>query len=225
MVVSQRYRSGDQTLLREINLSTVLRRLQEGAPLSRARLANLTGLNKTTVSSLVEELIDRGLVHQVGLDTSGGGRPATLLELASRAGCIIWGQHPCYGWPFVDDTCRLYLPPCRALTYEEKLAPTTRFKPGQDTDWPWLETVDGRRIDASRIPGPVRSHDHVYLTGYREGWYALTNEGQGIGLALRFDPEFLATFYRDATPVTGVGADGTVVFEAQSWPRGLTDEI
>jgi glucokinase-like ROK family protein len=89
MVVSQRYRSGDQTLLREINLSTVLRRLQEGAPLSRARLANLTGLNKTTVSSLVEELIDRGLVHQVGLDTSGGGRPATLLELAARAGCII----------------------------------------------------------------------------------------------------------------------------------------
>lgn len=85
----RRYRTGDQTLVREINLSTVLRYLQESVPLSRARLANLTGLNKTTVSSLIKELVDRGLVHEVGLDNSGGGRPATLLDLAPQAGCII----------------------------------------------------------------------------------------------------------------------------------------
>ena len=85
----RRYRTGDQTLVREINLSTVLSYLQENTPLSRAQLANLIGLNKTTVSSLVEELLDRGLVHQVGQDTSGGGRPATLLDLAPQAGCII----------------------------------------------------------------------------------------------------------------------------------------
>jgi glucokinase-like ROK family protein len=85
----RRYRTGDQALVREINLSTVLSYLQENIPLSRAQLANLIGLNKTTVSSLVEELLDRGLVHQVGQDTSGGGRPATLLDLAPQAGCII----------------------------------------------------------------------------------------------------------------------------------------
>jgi glucokinase-like ROK family protein len=75
--------------LREINLSTVLRRLHEGAPLSRARLADRTGLNKTTVSSLVQALFARGLVRRVGLDTSGGGRPATLLDLNPDAGCIV----------------------------------------------------------------------------------------------------------------------------------------
>jgi glucokinase-like ROK family protein len=85
----QRYRRGDQAFLREINLSTVLRRLHEGAPLSRARLADMTGLNKTTVSSLVEALFARGLVRRVGLDTSGGGRPATLLDLDPDAGCIV----------------------------------------------------------------------------------------------------------------------------------------
>ncbi|MGD9098949.1 MAG: ROK family transcriptional regulator [Anaerolineae bacterium] len=85
----QRYRTGDQALVREINLSTVLRCLQESAPLSRARLADRTGLNKTTVSSLVEELVERGLVHQVGLDNSKSGRPATLLDLAPQAGHII----------------------------------------------------------------------------------------------------------------------------------------
>ncbi len=84
-----RYQAGDQTLVREINLATALRYLQEGAPLSRVQLARLTGLNKTTVSSLIEELLERGLVHQIGLDTSGGGRPATLFELNPQAGCII----------------------------------------------------------------------------------------------------------------------------------------
>ena len=85
----RRYRTGDQTFVREMNLSTVVRCLHEAAPLSRAGLASMTGLNKTTVSSLVEDLIDRGLVYEAGLDTSAGGRPATLLELNPQAGCII----------------------------------------------------------------------------------------------------------------------------------------
>ncbi len=76
-------------MVREINLSTVLRYLHASAPLSRAGLAQLTGLNKTTVSSLVEELLNRGLLRELGLDTSSGGRPATLLDLDPEAGCII----------------------------------------------------------------------------------------------------------------------------------------
>ncbi len=87
--MAQPYRTGDQALVRETNLSTVLRTLQEGAPLSRSGLASITGLNKTTISSLVEELIDLRLVHEVGLNPSAGGRPATLLEIDSEAGCIV----------------------------------------------------------------------------------------------------------------------------------------
>ena len=83
------YRSGDQTLIREINLSTVLRCLQEGTALSRASLASLTGLNKTTISSLVERLMTWRLVHEVGRDTSGNGRPGTLLALNPQAGAIL----------------------------------------------------------------------------------------------------------------------------------------
>lgn len=144
---------------------------------------------------------------------------------------VSWGQHPCFGWPFVDDTCRLYVPPCRALTFEEKLSPTTRFKPGQDTIWPWLETIAGKKIDASRIPGPVHSQDHVYLTDYCEGWYALTNEGLGIGLALRFDLKLFRylTFwqvYRGAFDYPWWGMTYNVAIEPQtSFPNHLPDQI
>jgi glucokinase-like ROK family protein len=49
----------------------------------------LTGLNKSTVSSLIGELVERGLIYEAGLDHSGGGRPATLLRLNPGAGHII----------------------------------------------------------------------------------------------------------------------------------------
>jgi len=79
----------DQALVREANLSLVLRNIHNEAPLSRARLAVMTELNKSTVSSLVEDLLARGLIHEIGMDSIGTGRPATLLEINPKAGGII----------------------------------------------------------------------------------------------------------------------------------------
>jgi glucokinase-like ROK family protein len=89
MTRQARPRTGDQALVREINLSLIMNELREAAPISRATLAEITGLNKTTVSSLVYELIQHQYVHEVGFDTSGVGRPAMLLELNPAAGCIL----------------------------------------------------------------------------------------------------------------------------------------
>jgi len=79
----------DQTFVREQNLSLALRRIYNEAPVSRAQLAAETGLNKSTVSSLVEELLERQLIHETGSNSKGAGRPATLLEINPQAGCII----------------------------------------------------------------------------------------------------------------------------------------
>jgi len=81
--------TGDQALLRKINLASVLSFIQSEAPVSRIFLANKTQLNKSTISSLVAELIERGLVYETGLNPSGGGRPATHLELNPDGGRII----------------------------------------------------------------------------------------------------------------------------------------
>ncbi|MFN2183458.1 MAG: ROK family protein [Anaerolineae bacterium] len=93
-MVSQRnrYRTGDHTLIRQINLSAILSHLRENAPISRAALAEITGLNKTTVSSLVSELIENQFVHEVGLESGGVGRKAMLLKLDPAAGCIVSGE-------------------------------------------------------------------------------------------------------------------------------------
>jgi glucokinase-like ROK family protein len=92
--VSQRsrYRTGDQALIRQINLSAILFHLRENAPLSRAALAEITGLNKTTVSSLVGELIKNQFVREVGLESGSVGRRAMLLRLNPAAGCVVSGE-------------------------------------------------------------------------------------------------------------------------------------
>ncbi|MDP1715269.1 MAG: ROK family transcriptional regulator [Anaerolineales bacterium] len=81
--------TADQAFVREHNLSSVLRLIHTQPPISRAQLAVITGLNKSTVSSLVDELLARKLVHETGNNTGGAGRPATLLEINPQAGLIV----------------------------------------------------------------------------------------------------------------------------------------
>lgn len=81
--------SADQAFVRELNLSLVLRYLLNEAPVSRAQIAQATGLNKSTVSSLVEDLIARRLVHEIGMNSIGTGRPSTLMEINPLAGSVI----------------------------------------------------------------------------------------------------------------------------------------
>jgi len=79
----------DQALVREMNLSMALRLIHQRAPISRAQLAQITGLNKSTASSLVDYLIERKLVHETGFNSAGAGRPATMVEINPNAGGVI----------------------------------------------------------------------------------------------------------------------------------------
>jgi predicted NBD/HSP70 family sugar kinase len=73
----------DRDGMRRHNLGLVLRAIADGARVSRTDVALLTGLHKTTVSSLVADLIDRDLVREAGKVPAGTvGRPAVALELA-----------------------------------------------------------------------------------------------------------------------------------------------
>jgi len=83
------HNSADQALVRELNLSLVLRHIHNEAPVSRAEIAKATGLNKSTVSSLVESLLERRLIYETGFNSVGTGRPARLLEINPQAGGII----------------------------------------------------------------------------------------------------------------------------------------
>jgi glucokinase-like ROK family protein len=81
--------TGNQEKVRKINRSIVLSTLRLGAPASRARIANLTGLNRATVSNIVNELIDEGLIREEQEPTPGIGRPAFSLTLNPEGGAVV----------------------------------------------------------------------------------------------------------------------------------------
>jgi predicted NBD/HSP70 family sugar kinase len=74
----------DSKAIRRHNLGLVLRQITEKGLRSRATLALETGLNKSTVSSLVAELIDVGLLREAAQEDSlpgTVGRPPQSVEL------------------------------------------------------------------------------------------------------------------------------------------------
>ena len=74
--------TGDQQLVKRINRSVLLRLLRAQSGLSRAQLAQASGLTKSTVSLLVRELIDEGWLSETSVTpASGQGRPSTPLQL------------------------------------------------------------------------------------------------------------------------------------------------
>ena len=72
--------------IRETNLSRVLTLIHEAGSISRVAIVRQTGLSATTVSGLVNILLESGFVRESGTGESSGGRPPVLVEFnyASR---------------------------------------------------------------------------------------------------------------------------------------------
>ncbi|MEW9701100.1 ROK family protein [Paenibacillus sp. SI8] len=81
--------TGDLNLVKKINKSIVLHHIRTDSPISRARIAEITGLTKATVSSLVNELIESSLVDEIGAGESSGGRKPMMLLFNGTAGYAI----------------------------------------------------------------------------------------------------------------------------------------
>jgi len=71
------------------NAALVLRALYDYGPISRADVARLSGLTRTTVGDVVGGLIDYGLAREVGRGPSTGGKAPILLELIDDARRVI----------------------------------------------------------------------------------------------------------------------------------------
>ena len=76
----QGVRRGDRQLMADMNRNLVFNVLRSGAT-SRADVARATGLNPATVSAIVSDLIDLGLISEKGQAKSTRGRPPLVLRV------------------------------------------------------------------------------------------------------------------------------------------------
>jgi predicted NBD/HSP70 family sugar kinase len=75
--------------IRRGNRNEVLRHVIAESPVSRQELAAVTGLSLATVANLVGELLERGVLVEVGFEDSDGGRPRGLIAVKADGGALI----------------------------------------------------------------------------------------------------------------------------------------
>lgn len=81
--------TGSKELIRDINTHLILETIINEAAISRASTAKQLGLTKATVSAIVQDLINRKLVIEIGSDDTSLGRKPILLSLNKKAGYVV----------------------------------------------------------------------------------------------------------------------------------------
>lgn len=75
--------------LRKSNRARALWHVYLNGPLTRQEVGTVAGLSPATVSNLVAALLCEGIVAEVGLEDSNGGRPRGLLQVNPSYGYVI----------------------------------------------------------------------------------------------------------------------------------------
>jgi glucokinase-like ROK family protein len=67
----------------------ILRLIRDAGTISRAELARRSGMSRPVVTARLAELTRKGLLQEVGVGSSTGGRPPTMVRFAREAGFVI----------------------------------------------------------------------------------------------------------------------------------------
>lgn len=141
---------------------------------------------------------------------------------------IVWGHHPAFGPPFLDETCVVDLP--GGVVETVAVEATHRCRSGKGAAWPLVDGHSGVPIDLSRIPSPdTRSHDLAYITDLTAGWYAITNTSQRVGFGLAWPVEIFPALwfwqvYGGALEQPWYGRTYNVALEPWTTPRPTITE-
>lgn len=81
-------------LTRDINRDVILERIRELQPISRVELAGVSGLQPSTVSSIVEQLLSEGWIREGAAVKTARGRRPTMLSLNDAMAILVADVRP-----------------------------------------------------------------------------------------------------------------------------------
>jgi predicted NBD/HSP70 family sugar kinase len=167
--------------MRRHNLSAVLRLVHEAGSIARSSLTTQTGLNRSTISDLVDELKELGLVTESEATVREGiGRPSLVVRAANSV--IAFAAHP-----EVDFLLVAAVTLDGQIVRQEKLIYPSRVSASQTVkdiaklvakirqSLPPLVTITGLGV---AVPGQVRLFDGVVREAPHLNWleYPLVSE-------------------------------------------------
>ncbi|MEI6875329.1 MAG: aldose 1-epimerase, partial [Spirochaetota bacterium] len=100
---------------------------------------------------------------------------------------LMWGHHPTFGKPFLDENCRIDAPAKRFRADPSFTSPLMFVAPGSRGDWPLTHDRNGDAIDLSWVAPGGSGYAGLLCLEVEEGWYAITNTRRKVGFGLRWD--------------------------------------
>jgi len=78
-----------RSLLRDLNVGLLIELVRRAGSISRADLARQSLLSAATVSTIVDKLLERGILIEVSTAPSSGGRPPVLLSVDPKPDSFV----------------------------------------------------------------------------------------------------------------------------------------
>ncbi len=168
--------------LRKSNRSRALWQVFLNGPLTRQEVAAVAGLSSATVSNLVGALLAEGVVAEVGLEDSNGGRPRGLLQVNPDYGYVIGADvgETAVLVELFDLTLRI------RARHTSVTGPTTALDPGDAVNRivEGVESVIAESGVPERlilgvgvaVPGLVEHREAAVVHGQSVGWHAVPLE-------------------------------------------------
>src|SRR2546428_1722721 len=115
-----------------------------------------------------------------------------LEEAASNLGeedfAFMWGHHPAFGPPFLEEGCLIKMPPCEASVPEYSARLNRRLSLNSGSKYPYSPGLSGEAERVDIVKGKEnRTEDVLQFTGFSEGWCAVMNPRQQLTVRLAWD--------------------------------------
>ncbi|RLE24479.1 MAG: hypothetical protein DRJ50_04610 [Actinobacteria bacterium] len=214
--------------LRRTNLAVVLDQLRRHGPHSRSRLVDATGLTRSAIGGLVEELVGLELASEVASAPDGSpGRPSPVAQIDTSHVAVLAVDIGVDGIGVatvaLDGTVirsvRLVRTQDRASLAETIIDVVSLTRRLGFTG----ASASGRRLMAVgvAVPGPVREHDNLVAAAPNLGWTDGVRLGQLLSEALECEVPLLVGNESDLGALAearygaGVGADHMVYLHGE----------
>ncbi len=162
--------------LKQQNRDLVLSIFFETDRISRAEISRITGLTRTTVSDIVADLVEAGLVEEVGVGVSVGGKSPILLSLVNSA-------HYMVSLDLAYNQFRGALVDLRGQIHEMVSLPVRDYTGEQAIEATFeildqLVALPGRSLAGIGVaaPGLVNSQEGIVINAVNLGWQNLPLE-------------------------------------------------
>jgi len=146
---------------------------------------------------------------------------------------FMWGHHPCFGEPFLSDSCLIDFKAEEITSSIDSISENPLVKPNTTGTLKDFPGIDGKSVDLSKVlDKKSRATDLLYVNKLSENWFSLTNISKKIGIGYVFNKSifkylYFWLVYGGSNNYPWFGNTYNLAIEPwSSWPgRGLIEAI